>query len=160
MVAVPDSPGHPGCSYGSVKKMLAAACAASGARHVEGTVPLPLRHPDEVVAVVAASLPAGARLAVFDAVTSNTALVLPLPQLVQLCRTRCACIVGVVNNSSMLTPMLPAISGVPTHCFTNWHHIFVGYKNDLSAQIIASIGSKQPEEQASNHHTHTSTMHY
>jgi selenocysteine lyase/cysteine desulfurase len=37
---------------------------------------------------VAAALPRGARLAVFDAVTSNTALVLPLEQLVQLCHSR------------------------------------------------------------------------
>ncbi|KAF8066328.1 CPK24 [Scenedesmus sp. PABB004] len=74
--------------YGSVKKMIAAACEAAGARHVEGRVPFPPSGPQAVVDAVAASLPAGARLAVFDAVTSNTALVLPLPELVALCRSR------------------------------------------------------------------------
>jgi hypothetical protein len=45
--------------------------------------------PEDIVSLVREQLPGNARLAVFDAVTSNTALVLPLPALVQLCRDRC-----------------------------------------------------------------------
>jgi selenocysteine lyase/cysteine desulfurase len=40
------------------------------------------------VSLVSDSLPTNTKLAVFDAVTSNTALVLPVQQLVQLCRDR------------------------------------------------------------------------
>jgi selenocysteine lyase/cysteine desulfurase len=47
------------------------------------------------VEAVAAALPPATRLAVFDAVTSNTALVLPLEALVELCHARwvggCGC---------------------------------------------------------------------
>jgi hypothetical protein len=39
-------------------------------------------------------MPPNTRLAVFDAVTSNTALVLPVAQLVALCRDRWVCVSG------------------------------------------------------------------
>ena len=45
---------------------------------------------EELVAQVAAAMPAGTKLAVFDAVTSNTAIRLPIQQLVQLCHSRWA----------------------------------------------------------------------
>jgi hypothetical protein len=44
--------------------------------------------PEVVVSLVSSSMPANTKLAVFDAVTSNTALVLPVQHLVQLCRDR------------------------------------------------------------------------
>lgn len=44
--------------------------------------------PEELVAQVAAALPANAKCAVFDAVTSNTAIVLPIRELVELCHSR------------------------------------------------------------------------
>lgn len=44
--------------------------------------------PEAVVSLVSSSMPANTKLAVFDAVTSNTALVLPVQHLVQLCRDR------------------------------------------------------------------------
>ncbi|PRW58839.1 L-cysteine desulfhydrase 1 isoform X2 [Chlorella sorokiniana] len=74
--------------YGSVKKMLAVVAEQTGAQHVEMAVQLPLSRPEELVAQVAAALPANAKLAVFDAVTSNTAIVLPIWELVQLCHSR------------------------------------------------------------------------
>lgn len=46
------------------------------------------RGPEDVVALVASSMPSNTKLAVFDAVTSNTALVMPVQELVQLCRDR------------------------------------------------------------------------
>ena len=54
--------------------------------------PCAFRHssPAELVSQVAAALPPGARFAVFDAVTSNTAVVLPLAELVTLCQGRSA----------------------------------------------------------------------
>lgn len=50
--------------------------------------------PDELVAQVAAALPATTKLAVFDAVTSNTGVVLPIEGLVALCKERWALIRG------------------------------------------------------------------
>jgi hypothetical protein len=50
-----------------VKKMLQAACDASGASHVVGEVTFPLSGPEQLLEVAAASLPQGAKLAVFDA---------------------------------------------------------------------------------------------
>lgn len=44
--------------------------------------------PEDIVSLVSSALPPNTKLAVFDAVTSNTALVLPVQQLVQLCRDR------------------------------------------------------------------------
>jgi selenocysteine lyase/cysteine desulfurase len=46
------------------------------------------RDADEILQLVAASMPPNTKLAVFDAVTSNTAVVLPIKQLVQLCHDR------------------------------------------------------------------------
>jgi len=40
------------------------------------------------LSVVSDTLPSHTRLAVFDAVTSNTALVLPIKELIQLCKSR------------------------------------------------------------------------
>jgi hypothetical protein len=50
-----------------VKKMLQAACDASGAQHVVGEVTFPLDGPEQLLEVVAGSLPHNAKLAVFDA---------------------------------------------------------------------------------------------
>lgn len=62
--------------------MLAEAARAAGAAPpIEGAVRFPLpagREEDALVELVAATLPPNARLAVFDAVTSNTALKLPI----------------------------------------------------------------------------------
>jgi hypothetical protein len=44
--------------------------------------------PEEILAVVAEQMPASTKLAVFDAVTSNTAVVLPIQELVELCHSR------------------------------------------------------------------------
>jgi hypothetical protein len=43
---------------------------------------------DQIIEIVAQTMPHNTKLAVFDAVTSNTALVLPIKQLVELCRSR------------------------------------------------------------------------
>ena len=41
-----------------------------------------------LVSLVSSTLPNNAKLAVFDAVTSNTALVLPLSDIIALCKER------------------------------------------------------------------------
>eukprot|EP00200_Dunaliella_tertiolecta_P004798 CAMPEP_0202339480 /NCGR_PEP_ID=MMETSP1126-20121109/1324_1 /ASSEMBLY_ACC=CAM_ASM_000457 /TAXON_ID=3047 /ORGANISM="Dunaliella tertiolecta, Strain CCMP1320" /LENGTH=445 /DNA_ID=CAMNT_0048930037 /DNA_START=110 /DNA_END=1447 /DNA_ORIENTATION=- len=72
--------------YGSVKKM--AVAASSQAEVVYGDVTFPISGPDDILKLVERTMPPHTKMAVFDAVTSNTALVLPIQQLVQLCRSR------------------------------------------------------------------------
>ncbi|GIL54670.1 hypothetical protein Vafri_10411 [Volvox africanus] len=102
--------------YGSVKKMAQAASAAAAGRGagtapgsgptpapgagsssgeapgginvVYGEVTFPLSSPRDIVDLVAATMPPDTRLAVFDSVTSNTALVLPVSELTRLCKSR------------------------------------------------------------------------
>ncbi|KAG2497474.1 hypothetical protein HYH03_004628 [Edaphochlamys debaryana] len=98
--------------YGSVKKMAQAASAAAagrgagtdpsseagagagdgeapgGIRVVYGEVTFPISGPRDIVDLVAATLPPGTTLAVFDSVTSNTALRLPVRELTRLARSR------------------------------------------------------------------------
>ncbi|GLI71197.1 hypothetical protein VaNZ11_016316 [Volvox africanus] len=100
--------------YGSVKKMAQAALAAAAGRGagtapapapapgaditggeapgdinvVYGEVTFPLSSPRDIVDLVAATMPPNTRLAVFDSVTSNTALVMPVSELTRLCKSR------------------------------------------------------------------------
>lgn len=95
--------------YGGVKKMIQAACAAVGATHVEATVlaniPITrwecvtqrqqwvavwINSDEALLSCVERDMPSNTTLAVFDAITSNTALVLPMQQLTALCKARYA----------------------------------------------------------------------
>ncbi|GFH32019.1 aminotran_5 domain-containing protein, partial [Haematococcus lacustris] len=64
------------------------AAACSQAQMVFGNICFPVSSPQDIVAAVASQMPAHTRLAVFDSITSNTALVLPIRELVALCRSR------------------------------------------------------------------------
>jgi len=77
------------CTYNSVKKMIRQRCEDSGAEAVE--VPLPLAalsSPQDITDAVVEALPARCALAVFDHVTSNSALLLPVGELVRVCQAR------------------------------------------------------------------------
>ncbi|KAK9829074.1 hypothetical protein WJX72_003762 [[Myrmecia] bisecta] len=74
--------------YGSVKKMVQSVCSATGATAVTGQVTFPIRGPEDVLAAVDRAMPPNTKLAIFDAVTSNTAVLLPLPDLIALCKAR------------------------------------------------------------------------
>jgi isopenicillin-N epimerase len=71
--------------YGAVRKAAAYVAARSGARIVE--VPLPFPNPTavEIVGRVRAALTPSTRLAVIDHITSPSALLLPIRQLVAAC---------------------------------------------------------------------------
>eukprot|EP00798_Chlamydomonas_sp_ICE-L_P020283 gene20283-27041_t len=73
--------------YGSVKKM-AQAGVNGEAEVVYGHVELPISGPEAILDVVSSTLPANTKLAVFDSITSNTAVVLPIKALVDLCHQR------------------------------------------------------------------------
>ena len=92
--------------YGSVKTMLRLRAAATQAEHVEAELRFPTST-DAILGLVAATLPPNARLAVFDAITSNTALVLPIAELARLCKARCPNIRILVDAAHTLGSPLP-----------------------------------------------------
>jgi isopenicillin-N epimerase len=84
-------------AYGSVKTVLRHACAEAGADLLLAAVPLTgpkslsasvALAEDEIVELVRRSLLPGTRLAVFDHITSNTAIRLPLERLVAVCKSK------------------------------------------------------------------------
>ncbi len=78
-------------AYGAVRKTLEFACDRTGAVLAVADIPFPIADPAEIVAAIAATLdrlPAPARLLVVDGVTSPTALILPLADIVALSRSR------------------------------------------------------------------------
>jgi len=98
--------------YGSVKKMLGDLTSCSGCSLVELRVSLPIEGPQQVTALSQIHLPAheaelvrilpqivdlvrshlqqdpGIKVAVFDWVTSNSAVLLPVQELTRLCHER------------------------------------------------------------------------
>lgn len=98
--------------YGSVKTMLRAAAERSGARHTELTVRFPLTT-ESLLAAVRDALPEDTKLAVFDAVTSNTALTLPVAQLARIVRERCPAARILIDGAhvlgAMTAPDVPAL---------------------------------------------------
>jgi isopenicillin-N epimerase len=75
--------GYPAC-----RNALDHVAARAGARVVVAAVPFPLRSPDEVTAAVLAVVSDRTRLALLDHVTSPTALVWPVAELVAALRAR------------------------------------------------------------------------
>ena len=109
--------------YGSVKKMLAAACAAAGATLLVHPLRLPLAAAGgqaDIAAQVAASLPPGTALALFDHVASNTGLVLPLAELVPLAHARGARVIVDGAHGAQSQPLDVARLGAEWYT-TNCH---------------------------------------
>ncbi|MGQ9837155.1 MAG: aminotransferase class V-fold PLP-dependent enzyme [Cyanobacteriota bacterium] len=75
-------------TYEAVRQALRFIAARSGARVVEAQVPFPIGGPEQVIAAFAAILTPQTRLAVLDHITSPTALIYPLSELIRLCRER------------------------------------------------------------------------
>lgn len=69
--------------YNACRNVLAAAAAAAGAKVVVATIPFPLDSAEEITAAVLRRVTRRTRLALLDHVTSNTALVLPVRQLIR-----------------------------------------------------------------------------
>ena len=118
--------------YGSVQSMIERACRRSGARPVAVPVSAHLPAsvcPDALVELVAASISPRTRLAVFDDITSNHALALPVAQLCSLCEERGVLSVvdaahGVGSRARAQLPYLSAegAGGArPTFCVGNLH---------------------------------------
>jgi isopenicillin-N epimerase len=72
--------------YPAVRKAAEYVAARAGARVVEATVPFPLHDAKQVVAAVSSRRSSRTRLAIFDHITSSTAVVCPVRELTALCR--------------------------------------------------------------------------
>ena len=69
--------------YNATRNILECAAAERGCRVVVAQVPFPIRGPEAVIEAVLASVTSRTRLAVIDHVTSQTALVFPIAELVR-----------------------------------------------------------------------------
>lgn len=74
--------------YGAVRKSLRYVADRTGATVVEAKLGLPLTGPGDVTNCVAAHLSTRTKLVVIDHVTSPTALVFPVREIVDLCKSR------------------------------------------------------------------------
>ncbi|MFQ3583324.1 MAG: aminotransferase class V-fold PLP-dependent enzyme [Cyanobacteriota bacterium] len=74
--------------YEAVRQAIQFVSAQSGSLPVEAQIPFPITEPEQVVVAFEAILTPQTRLAVLDHITSPTALIYPLPQLISLCRER------------------------------------------------------------------------
>ncbi|MCC6717589.1 MAG: aminotransferase class V-fold PLP-dependent enzyme [Acetobacteraceae bacterium] len=74
--------------YGAVRNTVRHVCSVSGARMVEVPVAFPRPDDGEVLAGLAAALGPRVRLAVLDHITSSSALLLPIVEMVALCHAR------------------------------------------------------------------------
>ena len=74
--------------YGAVRQALRYISDCWGAVLVEAQIPFPIAGPEQVLAAFAAILTPQTRLAVLDHLTSPTALIYPLAELIGLCRQR------------------------------------------------------------------------
>src|SRR5215470_18023489 len=72
--------------YPAVRKAAEYVAGRAGARVIEAAVPFPLEDPAQVVAAVRTRLGSKTRLAIFDHITSPTAIIFPVRELIELCR--------------------------------------------------------------------------
>lgn len=74
--------------YGAVQQAIQWVCGKMGSLPVEAQIPFPIAGPEQIIAAFEAILTPQTRLAVLDHITSPTALIYPLPELIRLCRER------------------------------------------------------------------------
>jgi isopenicillin-N epimerase len=97
-------------TYPAVRNAIRFVCERTGARMVEARLPFPAESPDGIVAAVAAALTARTRLAVFDLVSSASAIIMPVPALALVCRKAGArVLIDAAHGPGMLDLDLPAL---------------------------------------------------
>ncbi len=75
-------------TYGGVARAVRYACREAGAEVQVARVPCPIERPEQVLAELERAITAKTRLAVLDHIISETGVVLPVRELVELCHTR------------------------------------------------------------------------
>lgn len=73
-------------TYPAVRNAVRFVCDRAGARIIEAKLPFPAESPDGIVAAVTAALTDRTRLAVFDLISSASAIVMPAVALARVCR--------------------------------------------------------------------------
>jgi isopenicillin-N epimerase len=129
--------------YPAVRKAAEHAAARAGARAIEAQVPFPLDDPAQVTAAVAAKLGPRTRLAIFDHVTSPTAVIFPVRELTALCRAAGALVlIDGAHGPGMLDLDVPSIGA-------DW------YTGNCHKWLMAPKGSgflwTSPRQQAETH---------
>jgi isopenicillin-N epimerase len=129
--------------YAAVRKAAEYVAARAGARVVEAAVPFPLDDAAQVVAAVRSRLGPRTRLAIFDHITSPTAIIFPVCELTQLCRAAGALVlIDGAHAPGMLSLDVPAIGA-------DW------YTGNCHKWLMAPKGSAflwaMPERQADTH---------
>jgi len=129
--------------YPAVRKAAEYVASRTGARVVEASVPFPIEDAAQVVTAVAARLGPRTRLAIFDHITSPTAIIFPMRELIKLCRTAG---VPVLIDGAHAPGMLPL--DVPS-LGADW------YTGNCHKWLMAPRGSAflwvAPERQADTH---------
>ena len=74
--------------YGAVRNTIRHICERTGATMAEAAIPFPRPLPDAITEAVAAAITPRTRLAVIDHITSASALVLPIADIVRACHAR------------------------------------------------------------------------
>jgi isopenicillin-N epimerase len=129
--------------YPAVRKAAEYVAARAGARVVEAAVPFPLHNASQVVAAVSARLNSRTRLAIFDHITSPTAVIFPARELTALCRAAgVPVLIDGAHAPGMLSLDVPSIGA-------DW------YTGNCHKWLMAPKGSAflwvTPERQADTH---------
>ncbi|XP_060551212.1 uncharacterized protein LOC132712792 [Ruditapes philippinarum] len=75
-------------TYGAVKKMLRWRCEQTGAQLQEVEVDFPIKDKQQLIDYVDKNLKEGSSLAVFDHIPSNTPFIMPLTEIITICKSR------------------------------------------------------------------------
>jgi isopenicillin-N epimerase len=97
-------------TYPAVRNAIRFVCRCTGARMVEAKLPFPAESPDGIVAAVTAALTDRTRLAVFDLVSSASAIIMPVAALARACRKAGArVLIDAAHGPGMLDLDLPTL---------------------------------------------------
>jgi isopenicillin-N epimerase len=129
--------------YPAVRKAAEYVAARADARVVEAAVPFPLADAAQVVAAVSSRLGPHARLAIFDHITSPTAVIFPIRDLTTLCRAAgVPVLIDGAHAPGMLSLDVPSVGA-------DW------YAGNCHKWLMAPKGSAflwtAPERQADTH---------
>ncbi len=72
--------------YGAVRKTLEFVCQRTGAKLIEARVPFPISNEAEIVAAIATQLNSNVKLLAIDHITSPTALIFPVAEIIRLAK--------------------------------------------------------------------------
>jgi isopenicillin-N epimerase len=129
--------------YAAVRKAAEYVAGRADARVVEAAVPFPLDDATQVVAAVSSRLSSRTRLAIFDHITSSTAVIFPVHELTALCRAAgVPVLIDGAHAPGMLALDVPSIGA-------DW------YTGNCHKWLMAPKGSGflwvAPERQADTH---------